>query len=181
MKTHIVISSLSSWRRRASLLASVVALVAVNTVHLSAHETAGPNPCPCPDLLPQTVLQLESARQAAGRFFDVQAAIAAGYVDIGLYVPHMGWHFLNPKLLDARFDPKEPEILVYQEEVDGKLRLAAVEYAVPVELSAKAPQGFVGDEDVWYYNTQFQLWTLHTWVYDYNPDGVFAAMNMRLP
>ena len=30
-------------------------------------------------------------------------------------------------------------------------------------------------------NQTFQLWTLHAWVYEYNPDGVFAAFNPRVP
>lgn len=132
-------------------------------------------------ILPATILQLESARQAAGRFFDVQAALDAGYVDINLYMPHMGWHFLNPGLVDGHFDPRQPEILVYQENSDGTLRLAAVEYAVPTDLTATPPRGFVGDDDVWSNNTTFQLWTLHAWVYDFNPEGVFVPYNNRLP
>jgi hypothetical protein len=134
------------------------------------------------DRLPAaTLLQLESARQAAGRFFDVQAALDAGYVNIDLFIPHMGWHFLNPKILDGHFDPAEPEILVYQENSDGTLRLSAVEYAIPTELSPNPPQGFAGQSDVWFNDTGFKLWTLHAWIYDFNPDGVFTSRNPRLP
>jgi len=30
-------------------------------------------------------------------------------------------------------------------------------------------------------NQQFQLWTLHAWLYEYNPAGVFASHNVRVP
>lgn len=129
----------------------------------------------------ETILQLESARQAAARFFDVEEAKRAGYEDIKLFIPHMGWHFLNSHRLNGHFDPAKPELLVYQEDCDGKLRLAAVEYAIPTDLSATAPRGFVGDDDVWFKDEGFNLWTLHAWVYDFNPDGVFAPDNPRLP
>jgi len=132
-------------------------------------------------LLPETILQLETARQAAAKYFDVEAATHAGYVDLHLFIPHMGWHFLNTDLLDGHFDPAKPELLVYQEDCDGNLRLAAVEYAIPTDLAAKAPRGFVGNADVWFKNDDFGLWTLHAWVYDHNPDGVFMPENMRLP
>lgn len=36
-------------------------------------------------------------------------------------------------------------------------------------------------DDTWTINQQFQLWTLHAWLYEYNPDGVFASHNPRLP
>ena len=57
----------------------------------------------------------------------------------------------------------------------------AVEYAVPLDLSKRAPAGFVGNADRWDANQTFQIWTLHAWVYEFNPDGVFAPMNPRVP
>jgi hypothetical protein len=134
-----------------------------------------------PRLLPETILQLESVRQAAARFFDIQKALDEGYVDIDVDIPHMGRHLLKPRILDAHFELTQPELLVYQQELDGALRLVAVEYAIPVELSARAPRGFVGNDDVWFNDPDFKLWTLHAWVYDFNPAGVFSPENPRLP
>lgn len=128
------------------------------------------------------ILQLEAARQATARFHDVAEAEDAGYVDIGLFMPNMGWHYLKEELLDGEFDPAAPELLVYADDpCGGPRRLVAVEYAVPLELSKKAPAGFAGNADVWAANAEFQLWTLHAWVWEYNPDGVFAAHNPRVP
>lgn len=128
------------------------------------------------------ILQLEEARQAAARFLDVDEALNAGYLDIGLFIPNMGWHYLKPTALDGHFDPADPELLVYQDDpCGGPRRLVAVEYAVPFDLSRKAPAGFAGTADVWSANTGAGLWTLHAWVYEFNPDGVFAPSNPRVP
>ena len=130
---------------------------------------------------PSNRLQVELARvrAATAKYQDVNQAIADGYADIDLYVPHMGWHYLNSGLLDANFDMEKPELLVYANKPDGGYQLVAVEYAVPLSLSPDAPEGFTGDEDVWEVNTQFQLWTLHAWVWYYNPDGMFSPFNPR--
>ncbi len=120
-------------------------------------------------------------RDVAAKYLDVDAAVAAGYVDIGLFVPNMGWHYMKESLVDEKFEWTRPELLVYADDpCGGKRRLVAVEYAVPLALSKKAPAGFVGRADQWDANQTFQLWTLHAWVYEFNPDGVFAPFNKRI-
>ena len=131
---------------------------------------------------PIAILQLDQTRTAAAKYLDVDAAVAAGYVDIGLFVPNMGWHYMKESLVDEKFDWTRPELLVYADDpCGGKRKLVAVEYAVPLALSKKAPFGFVGKADEWDANQAFQLWTLHAWVYEFNPDGVFAPFNKRIP
>lgn len=131
---------------------------------------------------PATLVQLASVQRATARFLDEQAAIDAGYVDISLFYPKMGHHYLNADLLDATIDLENPEILVYADDLcGGSRRLVAVEYAVPVSLVKDAPTGFAGTDDTWVINQQFQLWTLHAWLFEYNPGGVFAAYNVRMP
>jgi hypothetical protein len=131
---------------------------------------------------PLAVLQLDQARTAADKYFDVDKAVADGYTDIGVFMPNMGWHYLNNSLLDEKFDWTRPELLVYADDpCGGKRKLVAVEYAVPLALSKKAPAGFVGRADEWDANQTFQIWTLHAWVYEFNPDGVFAPFNPRVP
>jgi hypothetical protein len=128
------------------------------------------------------VLQLDEVRHAVARYLDEDAAFADGYVDVGVFFPNMGWHYLKPELMDANFEHTAPEFLVYADDpCGGKRRLVAVEYAVPLELSKKAPAGFAGSADRWTRNTNFGLWTLHAWVHEYNPDGVFAPDNPRIP
>ena len=126
--------------------------------------------------------EIAQARQATARYHDISAALADGYVDIDVYVPMMGYHYLKPSLLDATFDPAKPELLVYAaDQQNNRLRLVAVEYAVPTNLSATPPEGFTGNEDVWHKNEEFGLWTLHAWVWFHNPNGMFAEFNPRLP
>jgi hypothetical protein len=131
---------------------------------------------------PFAILQLDQVRDATARFRDVEKAEAEGYADIGLFVPNMGWHYMKEKLVDERFDPTNPELLVYADNpCGGKRKLVAVEYAVPLSLSKRAPAGFVGRADEWDANQQFQLWTLHAWLFEFNENGVFNPFNPRVP
>lgn len=132
-------------------------------------------------LPPAALVQLENARAATARFLDVDQAEQEGYVDIGVFVPNMGWHYLKQSLLDDKFDVSNPELLVYADDpCGGKRHLVAVEYAVPLADSGNAPSGFVGRADVWDVNQEFALWTLHAWLWEYNPDGVFDPLNLRV-
>ena len=131
---------------------------------------------------PATLVQLESVRRATARFLDEQQAIDEGYVDISVFYPNMGHHYLKAELLDEGFEVEKPELLVYADDpCSGSRRLVAVEYAVPLALAKYAPAGFWGPDDTWSINQQFQLWTLHAWLFEYNPAGVFAAYNVRVP
>lgn len=135
-----------------------------------------------PALSPLTVMELHEARQASAAFHDVDRAIEAGYADIGVFYANMGWHYLKNDALDEHFDPSEPELLVYADDpYGGKRRLVAVEYAIPLDKSAQAPSGFTGSADAWSVNSTFQLWTLHVWLWEHNPQGLFASHNPRLP
>jgi hypothetical protein len=130
---------------------------------------------------PLAVLQLDEVRHATARFLDVDQALKEGYADIGLFMPRMGWHYMKETLVDEKFDPTKPELLVYADDpCGGKRKLVAVEYAVPFALSKRAPSGFIGRADEWDANQTFQLWTLHAWVVEHNPDGVFAPFNPRV-
>jgi hypothetical protein len=131
---------------------------------------------------PLAVLQLDQARDATAKYLDVDVAVKDGYADIGLFIPNMGWHYMKTAILDANFEWTKPELLVYADDpCGGKRKLVAIEYAVPFDLAKRAPAGFVGHADEWDANQTFKLWTLHAWVYEFNPTGVFAPMNPRVP
>lgn len=131
---------------------------------------------------PFAVLQLDQVRDATARFIDIEVAESEGYHDIGLFVPQMGWHYMKDALVDGKFDPTKPELLVYADDpCGGKRKLVAVEYAVPFAESKRAPLGFVGRADEWDANQTFKLWTLHAWLFEFNHEGVFAPFNARLP
>lgn len=127
--------------------------------------------------------ELARARAATARYHQLENALADGYVDIDVVIPNMGHHYLNSGLLDAVFEVERPELLVYAERPNGTLKLVAVEYAVPRDPvnPPPAPEGFTGDEDVWFPDTNFNLWTLHAWVWHGNPDGILSAFNPHVP
>ena len=126
----------------------------------------------------KTIFELRQAKAATAKYQDIENAIADGYVDIAVDVENMGHHFMKLSLVDGVFDHKRPEILVYNKDKNGKQRLVAVEYAIP--LSEPKPEGFTGDADVWDGNTGFGLWLLHAWVWEYNPAGVFNSTNSNV-
>jgi hypothetical protein len=131
----------------------------------------------------QTLQELKTASQATGKYHSLTAAQAEGYFDTGIFVEHMGEHYLNQANLDdAIFDPKYPELLVYADIGNGQQRLVAVEYAVKISDSPFGPpEGFTGDCDHWDRNETYGLWTQHAWIWYSNPDGVFNDLNSRIP
>ena len=134
--------------------------------------------------------ELETLKDATAAFQDFDAAQAAGYsvevvdpVSGSSYFPGMGVHYLNPDLMDNKFEVDRPEILLYVENDQGEMELVAVEYATPIDdlqNPPPAPEGFTGTADEWEVNATFSLWTLHAWVWMENPDGVFASHHPAL-
>jgi hypothetical protein len=87
----------------------------------------------------------------------------------------------NPALIDGSAHAEEPELLLYEPERNGRLRLVAVEYIIPYTAhsrDAKPPVLFGNQE--FKQNDTFQLWGLHAWVWKHNPSGVFADWNPRV-
>ena len=125
--------------------------------------------------------EMARARAATAIYHNVDRAIADGYVRAKLESGE-GYHYLNIALLDGNFEIERPEALLYAEGPNGQLRLVAVEYMIPLDLSAAAPEGFTGDEDLWREDSEgFGLWELNVWLWLDNPDGMFAAKNPRIP
>src|SRR3712207_6648016 len=65
----------------------------------------------------ETRQELTRARRATAKYHDISAAVADGYADINVFVPHVGFHYLRPSELDAEFDPERPELLVYAQDL----------------------------------------------------------------
>jgi hypothetical protein len=123
----------------------------------------------------QTVWELQQARAATAKYRNIDNAIRDGYVDIAVDVEEMGHHFMKSSIVDATFDIRQPEILVYNRNHDGKQELVAVEYAIP--LANPRPEGFTGSSDDWKDDSGFPFWLVHAWVWAYNPQGVFNWTN----
>jgi hypothetical protein len=128
----------------------------------------------------ETLLQLQEVKDATAKYHSVENAFKDQYVDINLKLQNMGYHFLKSGLVSPVFDLRKPPILVYNKKDNGDFELVAVEYAVPIDWGSPntPPEGFAGDADQWDFNTlNTGWWTLHAWVWQLNPDGVFKPMN----
>lgn len=133
--------------------------------------------------------ELAEVRSATAAYADTQNAMDAGYVPGKESVCGMGFHWPNPDRLDMKLNKAEPEFLAYGEDDDGDLVLGAVEYAVPVsgEFAESPPDLFDNADPEWHIlplpeNAPFpfdRLWTLHAWVHNHNPEGVFHPTNPR--
>ena len=124
--------------------------------------------------------QLEALRRATARYVIFDEAHADGYStqltecfsdpqDGG-----MGFHYGNGTLIDGRVEVTAPEVLLYERELSGEMRLVGVEYIVPFGISGEPPVLF---DQVFVPNEAFGLWTLHVWVHKSNPRGMFAPWN----
>lgn len=125
---------------------------------------------------------LARARAGTAKYHSVAAAEADGYEYIGFCEEGEGCHWEKASLVnDTIINPETPEDLVYVPTSDGGWRLVAVEYLVPVGLSPFEPEGFEGDDDIWYFEAEGPgFWEMTAWVWYHNPDGMFAKRNPRI-
>ena len=176
---------MTSTRRGKALERSLVAAAIFAVMGCGIFATDGAsttNAAPKDNLLPETRRELAEVRRATAKYHDLSKAQADGYVDINVFIPNMGFHYLKPAFLDADFQRNKPELLVYAADpFKNRLQLVAVEYAVPLDLAPSPPEGFTGSDDMWHMNEEFGLWTLHVWLWLDNPDGIFAEFNPRVP
>jgi hypothetical protein len=91
--------------------------------------------------------QLTAAREAAMRYPTAADAMAAGYRRITPYIPCIAAHYINFRYVDDRFDPAEPEMLLYDGN-DPDARIVGLSYYVRGVSSA--PEGFAGPNDPWH-------------------------------
>lgn len=154
---------------------SSVAAVEENT--LSAKNTSASNEVAQSDLL-------KSVRQATAKFHSTNQAVMAGYLadDHCVSVPGlggMGYHWVNPSLVDPVFDPLKPEVVLYATGPGGQLRLVALEYIV-INVGQPAPT-FDGQAfDVGGTPVPAPHWSLHVWLYEHNPSGMFMPFNPNI-
>jgi len=94
----------------------------------------------------------------------------------------MGFHYLNATLLDDTIDAQHPEVLVYEPQKNGRMKLVALEYVstIPQTLFGQsfaktdlAP--YLGGPE----NTNF-AYTLHSWIWSPNPLGALMPWNPKV-
>jgi hypothetical protein len=179
----------------AALTASAIWGVAASNGASHHHHAAGKPKA-------KLVRQLAKARVATAPLVaDLAAAKKAGYKQITPMMHNMGFHYLNPGI--TKFNPAKPPILVYTRR-NGHYQLGALEWVFPAKPK-KAPfpgakygsfpaachyddgtftpassEDQCGDKND--AGSPFFFWhpdlvTLHVWLWNPNPDGLFASMN----
>lgn len=143
---------------------------------------------------------IAEVRAATARFTDVATAQAAGYgllrdaagiSCIDNAAGGMGIHYVNVDLvLDPALDPAMPEVLVYDPDKHGNLRLVAVEYVVFDSDDRVAPPSLFGRElhrlpgaGEPLPQNRYGLpafYELHVWAWKHNPSGMFEDWNPRV-
>jgi hypothetical protein len=128
--------------------------------------------------------ELAILRRVTAPFHDSANATAAGWstkitscmTDPG-GAGGMGFHYGNTNLIDGTASVDKPQLLLYEPEKNGRLRLVAVEYIIPYAFHGReeAPPVLFGQQ--FKQNDVFQLWGLHAWVWKHNPSGMFADWN----
>jgi hypothetical protein len=127
---------------------------------------------------------LIAVRSATAKFHSTTQALAAGYEPDEHCVSApglggMGFHWVNPSLVDPVFDPLKPEAILYAMGPGGKLKLIAVEYIV---INVGQPAPMFGDHpfDVGGTPVPAPHWSQHVWLWESNPSGIFAPFNPNI-
>jgi hypothetical protein len=89
----------------------------------------------------------------------------------------MGFHYGNVNLIDGTASVDKPQLLLYEPEQNGRLRLVAVEYIIPYSFHARSAEPPRLFNRPFQQVDAFQLWGLHAWVWRENPSGIFASWN----
>jgi hypothetical protein len=130
---------------------------------------------------------VDVVRQSTERFRNVRAATAAGYElmfgcvsgpDFGA----MGMHFVNgPLVFDGEIDATRPEIVIYEPQPNGRLRLIGADYLVLKEAwdaTHEGPPQLMGQLfHLFEAPNRFGLpefYTLHVWAWKDSPTGTFV-------
>lgn len=137
-------------------------------------------------------IDLARAFLASLKYPTPEQAIAAGYVIDSPCVADptlggMGVHYMNHALAnDPAIDAAKPEILVYQPNRAGQLRLGALEYfrraadqVPPIDQSDKPSLFGVPFDGVMPAHAPHHGWhyDLHLWIWQFNPSGLFFPFN----
>jgi len=188
MTTHVDRKNARAPSLLGGLLAAGLALAAGPALAHPGHDH-GPQhrastPAPEPALPPA----LEEVREALRKYEDPVVAIRDGYLSTLGCVAYangaMGVHFLNVAHVGPTPDPFRPALLVYEPAEQGRLRLVAAEWFVPLatgitERPVLFGQPFngpmSGHEPLM--PAELHHYDLHAWLFKENPDGLFSVTN----
>ena len=136
---------------------------------------------------------LVELRKVTAKFHDFERAKADGYeAQVTPCWAHatagaMGYHYGNLGRFDANVALLEPEVLMYEPQAGGHMRLVGMEYIVPLEAWADAGHDLNDPEDVpellgqqYTRHSFLPIFKLHIWLWRNNPQGTYADWNPKV-
>ncbi|HEV2071348.1 MAG TPA: hypothetical protein VGR26_16275 [Acidimicrobiales bacterium] len=131
---------------------------------------------------------LQAVRSLTKRYQNEAAALAAGYMRTDECVPGMGYHYVNPGLVDDKLQPSRPEVLLFVPTADGGRVLAGAEWLVvdddqDLRTDADRPSvfGHPFDGPMPGHGPGMPIhYDLHAWAWLDNPAGGFATFNSNI-
>jgi hypothetical protein len=174
--------------RRATGMFGCIVLLAACTASENPAPPTAPNrlaPVASPETSASVLKQLASLRRVTARFHDISTAQKAGWSAqiTGCMVSDsggMGYHYGNVGLIDGSVNVEQPELLLYEPQKNGGMKLVAVEYIIPYTAHAREADAPTLFGQPFTRNDTFQLWGLHAWVWSENPSGMFANWNPKV-
>jgi len=137
--------------------------------------------------------QLVELRKVTTHFHSIDAAKQAGYSTqiTPCWAHHsagaMGYHFGKTNLLDATVDLLEPEVIIYEPQAGGHMKMVGMEYIVPLAAWEAAGHDLNNSNDVpqllgqkFTRHSTLPIFKLHIWLWQQNPSGTFADWNPKV-
>ena len=91
----------------------------------------------------------------------------------------MGFHYGDATLIDGSVSLDKPEVLLYEPQAGGQMKLVGVEYIVPLSAwTAPNPPHLLGRD--FHVIDAFQVWALHVWLWKDNPSGLYSDWNPQV-
>ena len=136
---------------------------------------------------------VQVVRESTERFRDVAVAEAEGYALLfgcvsGPDSGAMGLHYVNlPLVGDGVLDPTRPEIVIYEPQPDGRLRLIGADFLVFADAwhatNSATPELMGQLLHLFESPNRFGLpafYTLHVWAWKDNPNGTFVNWHPKV-
>jgi len=174
-------------------LAALMAAAPSRALAQDSHSHAGPGQELLQDQKSKGGALVRAVREATERFKAVKAAETEGYrLQFGCVsgpdAGAMGMHFVNGPLVgDGVIDASKPEIVIYEPQVNGSLKLIGADYLVLADqwnaTHSTTPELMGQLFHLFEAPNRFGLpafYTLHVWAWKDSPTGTFVNWNANV-